>query len=217
MAENNITRLFLIRHGETEANLEKRYQGLTDYGLNERGISQAEKVGFRLAREPLSIIYSSTLKRARETAEKIAVHHNLEVITVETLKELNFGNWEGLTAEEIGRLYPEIFQKWTKGEFDIQIPGGENRKLFLERINQAISTIIEEHQGQTVAVVTHGGPIKSIICQSLGTEPRAFWNFRQDNGAINLIEYNQDYHTVMFINDTCHLNDGTIYAPPSFK
>ncbi len=204
--DNNITRLFLIRHAETEANSKKRYQGQTDHGLNEKGRKQAQRVGIRLASEPLSGIYSSVLERAKETAERIAIYHGLEVITMESLNELNFGDWEGLTAEEISKQYPELFRKWTNGELDIQIPGGENRKLFLERINKALSSILQTHQGKTVAVVTHGGPIKSIICQALRTEPNAFWHFREDNGAINLIEYNQGHHTVMFINDICHLN-----------
>lgn len=207
--QNEITRLFLIRHAETDANSGHRYQGLTDHRLNETGLWQARRLGERLASEPLSCVYSSTLTRAAETAEIIASHHNIKVLSLDSLKELDFGAWEGLTAEEIAQKYPDLFQRWVNGDFNVEIPGGERREAFLSRIKKAMSHIVNTHRGETVAVVSHGGPIKCIICDALATNPMAFWYFRLDNACVNLIEYNQDRHLVIYINDTCHLKSSS--------
>jgi broad specificity phosphatase PhoE len=208
MTENSeTTRLFLIRHAETDANSGHRYQGLTDNRLNEKGLWQARRLGERLSGEKLSAVYSSNLTRARETAEIIAGYHDLDVVTLKDLRELDFGEWEGLTGEEIAQTYPQLFERWVAGDFDVEIPGGEKRKLFLERVDNTLSQILDAHRGHTVALVSHGGPLKCILCDALATNPMGFWYFRLDNASVNLVEYDGDSHVVMFVNDTCHLRD----------
>jgi broad specificity phosphatase PhoE len=203
--KDQITRLFLIRHAETDANSGHRYQGLTDNRLNEKGLWQARRLGERLSGEPLRAVYSSTLKRARETAEIIASYHKLDVVSLQDLRELDFGQWEGLTAEEIAHKYPEIFQKWANGDFEAEIPRGEKRKTFLERIKQGLGGILSAHRGETITLVSHGGPLKCILCDALATNPMGFWYLRLDNASVNLIEYDKDRHVVIYVNDTCHL------------
>jgi len=199
-----LTRFLLIRHAQTELNAQLRYQGISDGELTEWGIWQAERLARRLKDNSLAAIYSSTLKRARQTAEIIASPHRIEVIALSELNELNFGKWEGLTSEEIEKKYPEAFQEWLKGNPEAEIPGGESRIIFKQRIEKVIGRLLTQHSGQTIALITHGGPIKTIISKILGENPDLFWKIRQDNASLNIIEFHSDHPVICLLNDTCH-------------
>lgn len=197
-------KVFLIRHAETELNAELRYQGISDGELTPKGVWQAQCLAKRLKTEPIAAIYSSALRRAHQTAEIIAEQHQIGVVALSELNELNFGEWEGLTAKEIEDNYPGIFKKWMMGNPDTQIPGGELRALLQQRIEKAINQLLAQHSNQTIAIVTHGGPIKVILSKILGGNPDLFWKIRSDNASLNIIEFHEDGSIICLLNDTCH-------------
>jgi alpha-ribazole phosphatase len=200
-----LTKLFLIRHGETQNNVELKYQGNSNQGLTEKGILQAESIAKYLQKENFEAIYSSALRRAFQTAEIIGSHHSLLPNTNKGLNEIDFGGWEGLTYNEIESQYPGVFEKWVSGADGTEIPGGEARTDFHRRISSAVSSITKSHPNGQIAIVTHGGPIKSILCNILEVNPTAFWRIKQSNTALNIVEFYEESGFINLVNDTCHL------------
>jgi len=122
--------LLLVRHGETALNSSERYWGHTDVKLGALGIKQAERLRELLAEENIDAIYSSNLERAWKTAEIIASRHKADIITCAELKEVNFGELEGLTFNEIAQRYPEVVKSWIEGKQGLKYPGGESLSEF---------------------------------------------------------------------------------------
>ncbi|CQR71281.1 Phosphoserine phosphatase 1 [Sporomusa ovata DSM 2662] len=200
-----MTRLIVVRHGQTVWNLERKYQGHSDIALTDKGLRQAEAVGARLAEEKIDAVYASDLSRAFKTAEYIAAKHSLTVSVVPALREIKFGDWEGLTYEQISAQWPGLLGKlWTTPD-ELQIPGGESFQQLKERAYAAIEKIVAAHPDQTVAVVAHGGTIGTILCAMLGIHLNHVWNIRQDNTAVNIIEYYDGRPTITLLNCVRHL------------
>lgn len=200
-----MTKIILVRHGQTTWNVEMKYQGQTDIHLTERGIMQAQMVADRLANEPVSAIYSSDLSRAFFTAGAIASKHNLQVIAVPELREINFGEWEGLTYTNINSGWPITMNKLFTSPQDVQIPGGESFPELKERASKALDKIVDNHADETIVVVSHGGTIRTLICAALSINLNYVWNIKQDNTAVSILEYYDNRIMVSLINDTCHL------------
>ena len=200
-----MTRLIVVRHGQTLWNLERKYQGHSDIALTDAGRKQAEAVAERLAEETIDAVYASDLSRAFKTAEYIAAKHNLLVNVVPELREIKFGDWEGLTYEEISERWPGMLGKlWTTPD-ELQIPGGETFHELKERAYAAIKKIVAAHPDQTVAVVAHGGTIGTILCAMLDIHLNHVWSIRQDNTAVNIIDYFDGRPTITLINCVRHL------------
>lgn len=199
-------RVYLVRHGETVWNAEMRFQGHSDISLTDQGKLQASALGKRLQREQFSSFYASDLGRAFETASIIASHHKLEVHQEPAFREINFGNWEGLTFEQIKEQYAEAAAKWWKEPFTNQVPGGESLEEVVERSMMALQKICQRHKGQNILIATHGGVIRSIICQVLGIDLNEYWRLRQDNMALNIIYFpSWDKGILELFNDCSHL------------
>ena len=147
------TRIILARHGETDWNLERRWQGHSDRPLNETGLAQAEELAEQLAGEPIAAVYSSDLVRAHETARIVAARLGLDVVAVPGLRERQFGSWEGLRDVEVEYRFPG-----THGP-----PDGETREEMLRRVLESLEAIAAAHDGETVLVVSHGGPIRALL------------------------------------------------------
>jgi probable phosphoglycerate mutase len=146
--------LYLVRHGETEWNLQRRIQGSTDIPLNDTGRDQARETGRLLARRSWDAIYASPLERAFETATIIAAEVGLPApIAVPELVERNYGAVEGMTGDEIEASYPN----------NAEVPGREERDAVVSRVLPALLEIANRHSGQSVLVVGHGGVIRSIL------------------------------------------------------
>ena len=157
------TRLLLIRHGETNWNKMGRFQGTIDIELTEEGKNQAILLSKRL-KNKFDYIYTSPLKRARETAEILTDSSNKDLNIVENMKEINFGSWEGLTIKEIREKYNDEFNKWKIDAQEGKIVGGEfSLKNASIRGTKCILDIVNKHRGQTIAVVAHGGIIKASL------------------------------------------------------
>jgi len=176
--------LLLTRHGETDWNRTDRWQGSTGPPLNDRGRQQAERLASSL--HAVDAIYSSDTTRARETASIVASHLGLSVVEDTRLREVNFGEWEGLTRAQIVERYPGALDRWSSGEGGDAPPGGEADTVMAARVLEALRVIADAHEGQCVVVVTSGGPIRAVQAHIAGIEQKvARRHFpRVDNCAV---------------------------------
>jgi broad specificity phosphatase PhoE len=203
-----ITRLILVRHGQTEWNRVERFRGRADVPLNATGLAQAEATGRRVADEwkPVAI-YSSPLSRAVKTAEAIAAHFDLSVQIYPGLVDMDYGQWQGLTPDEAKERWPDIHHAWHNAPHTAHIPGGETLDALRARAMETVSELAARHAGQTIVLVGHTVINRIILLGVLGLGNERFWHLRQDTCAINLFE--ADVQTGDFslvsLNDTCHL------------
>ncbi len=200
-------RLLLIRHGQTLWNAELRYQGQTDVPLNELGRRQAEALGRRLAGETLHAVYASDLQRAVDTAAPLAAIHRLDIITEPRLRELNFGEWEGCTFEEIRQRAPAAYQAWLRTPEQFSAPGGETGAQLRTRVQAWLDEVRARHAEQTIAVVAHGGSLMTLLQITLELPSEARWKFRMTHGSLSELHLYPDGWAVLArLNDTCHLD-----------
>lgn len=199
-------RLYIVRHGETLWNHTLKYQGQTDIPLNERGVQQAHSLGRRLKKEKFAAFYASDLKRAYDTASIIASYHGGKVEARKALREINFGQWEGLTREEINARFGDVARRWWCEPLATRLPDGETLGEVAERAVREITEIANRHPDEAVLVVSHGGTIRASIGYFLGLDLNNYWRLRQDNGALNIVDYLGDDRAVLVLfNDTSHL------------
>jgi broad specificity phosphatase PhoE len=201
-----MTRLILIRHGETEWNETKRFQGISDIPLSSKGAAQALSLARSLASEPLAAIYTSPLSRARQTAECLARYHSCPLRVVEDFKELNQGQLEGLTGEDLRRDFPGFISQWMEDPGETVLPGGESLGDLQRRAWEAAENLVRRHPEETVAVVAHSFVILAVLCRALELPLKAFRRFRQDPTAKNILEFSERGAALRCLNDTCHLS-----------
>ena len=156
------TTLYLVRHGETQWNLEHRFQGQKDSPLSPRGIKQINTLGPYFEKNHIDALYSSDLGRAMTTANIISQVTGLQVEALKALRERCFGIFEGLTHEPAREIQPQLFDQWRSGSMDVKVPGGESRQEMLDRVLPALYQIIDQHPGQKVAIVSHGGTLSAL-------------------------------------------------------
>ena len=202
-----MTKVILVRHGQTIWNLEMKYQGHCDIALTEKGVEQAMLAGERLASEDISAVYASDLSRALKTAECIAAKHNLPVTTIPELREINFGEWEGLTFEGMKDQWSEAVPNIFTHPDEAVIPGGETFREVKTRATKALEQLVAEHPDQTIVVVSHGATIRTVLCAVLNIHLNHLWNIKQDNTAVNMLEYYDDKIMVTLVNDVHHLDN----------
>ncbi|KAF1084494.1 Phosphoserine phosphatase 1 [Sporotomaculum syntrophicum] len=207
------SRLYLVRHGETNWNKETRFQGQVDVPLSEKGMEQAKALSKRLAGQNFAACFSSSLSRARETAAIIANPHHMSVQVMQDLQEMNFGYWEGLTAEEIQQKYDRESAAWWSRPLENRVPGGETLVELAERSVQSVKTIVQQYPEGQVLLVTHGGVIRCIVSAVLGIDLNQYWRLRQDNASLTIIDFYQwEKAILMLYNDCSHLAPGQV--PP---
>ncbi len=165
------TTLLLVRHGQSEGNARRIYQGQMDLPLTELGRRQAEALAERLACRDISLLYSSDLSRALETAWIVGRRLGLTPITDPRLREIDLGGWSGLTRDQVIARYGEEWERWSRGE-DIDHAGGESFERFWERIRSFIEDVLKRHPGETVLAVTHGGVSRILASKLLGLNLR---------------------------------------------
>lgn len=203
-----MTRMILVRHGQTEWNRVERFRGQADVPLNETGLAQAEATGQRVAAEwqPVAV-YASPLSRAVRTAEAIASRLGLPVQPHPALIDIDYGQWQGLTPDEVRQRWPEEIDAWYNAPRRARIPGGETLDELRERAMAAVRALAARHEGQTIALVAHTVVNRVILLAVLGLENDRFWRLRQDTCAVNVFEVEGDVFTLALLNDTCHLRD----------
>jgi len=205
-----MTRIILIRHGETVWNAEGRIQGHEDIALSERGVRQAQLVAERLSNIQIHAVYSSDLLRAKETAEIIAARHGLKVNPTSALREAYLGSWQGKTLAEVAETDPELVALWLSNSAVHRPPKAEKLEDVQARAVAAVKQITEDHPDQNVAVVAHGGPIKAIICWAIEAPISSMRLIRLDNGSITCIRGDKTRMRLEVCNDTCHLDSNKV-------
>jgi probable phosphoglycerate mutase len=199
-------RLILVRHGETDSNKAGLALGRKDVELNETGRWQAQRVADALQGQPIDAVYSSPLLRALDTARAVAERHHLPVQRDEGLIEMEIGEMEGLTFQQVRESYPQFLQLWLGGSAAYQsMPGGERLLDVQERAWQALGRICGEETQQTVVVVTHNFVLLTILCRVLGLELADFRRLRYGVAAVSAVQVQDGRMTVLSLNDTCHL------------
>jgi broad specificity phosphatase PhoE len=185
--------ILLLRHGQTDWNLQRRCQGISDLELNGSGVQQALEVAAALRYEPIRIIMSSPLKRAVQTAEVVRQRHaDVPIIVDKQLRELDHGYLEGLTFDEIKEKYPEFMARWRVAPASLPTPGGESLADVDARAWEALQRVIEIHSTGTVVLVTHNFPILSILCRITATDLNDYRRFRAEPCALTRIRYDKE-------------------------
>jgi len=196
-------KLILTRHGETIENQKGIMQGHLPGHLSKQGVEQAKKLALRLKHNEIDAIYSSDLKRALNTAQIITSKHNLAVIPCKELREIDFGELEGMTFDEIQRYYPD----WDGVDSNESIPNGESLSQFASRIELFIARLVEQTDDKTVLVVAHGGSLQVLVCILLGINTKHWWQIRLYSASLTIVEGYPDAVVLSLLNDTCHLED----------
>lgn len=208
-------RLLLVRHGETEWNRQTKFQGQIDIPLNDNGRSQSCKAQEFLKDIKFDFAVSSPMLRPKETAEIILQPHpQIELQLFDGLREIGHGLWEGKLETEIEQTYPGELEQWRTVPQDVQMPEGENLQQVRGRSMEAWQQIVSfalQKQLQTGLVVAHDATNKVLLCHILGLDNQYFWNFRQGNGAVSVIDYPQGLDglpVLQAMNITTHLGGG---------
>lgn len=202
-----MTRIYLIRHAEAEGNYYRRVQGWYDGGITSRGKLQIEALAERFRDTEINALYSSDLTRTRETAGAILKYHkDLALIPDERLREVNMGIWEDVMWGNASFDTPEQMALFANDPERWDIPGGEKFSVLQSRLVGAIEDIARRHDGQTIAIVSHGAAIRSVICHAKGVCSENIAEIPHgDNTCVALFEYENGRFTNLFFNDNSHL------------
>ncbi len=203
-----MTRMYLIRHAEAEGNLYRRAQGHWDGKVTALGKKQIDALEARFRGIQIDALYSSDLSRAVETAGAVARGRGLEIVTMPQLREMCMGAWEGQSWGDIAWRWPEQMAYFNNDPGKLSVPGGESFSQLQARIGGALMGIAEKHDGQTVAVVTHGMAIRCFLCGVMGLCSADIGGvLHGDNTSVSLLEIADGKVRVLFYNDNSHLGE----------
>jgi alpha-ribazole phosphatase len=200
------TRVVVVRHAETEESARGRCYGRLDVRLSARGLRQAQALAAALAGLSFAAVYASPLSRALDTARPIAAVQALEPIVVDALAELDFGEVEGLTYDEIEAARPELFRAWMDEPARVRFPGGEGLADLRARVLPALEQIRTRHEGEAVAVVAHGGVTRVVLAEALGLDDGALFRLDQAEGGVSVVDWLDGVPLVRAAN-------ATLYSP----
>ncbi|MFH1996215.1 MAG: histidine phosphatase family protein [Candidatus Omnitrophota bacterium] len=200
-------KLILIRHGQTDFNEQRRYSGYSNIPLNNAGIDQATRLRAKARRHTIDRIYSSDLMRAYQTAR--IIFGKRRVTKKRYLREIDFGQMEGLTADMITERFPSQYKIWLDTPHLARMPGGESIAAFSARVWKCFEDIRKKNSGKSVAIVSHGGPIRIILLGLMGKTIGDFWKIQQRNTAFNLVKFAQGAPKFIALNDITHRNDAS--------
>jgi broad specificity phosphatase PhoE len=209
-------RIILVRHGHTAWNVAEghapRFRGIVDLPLAQEGVAQAKATSRRLAATPLVAIYSSPLHRAARTAEIIAAPHGQPVQILPGLESVNYGDWTGQLHTDVAHRWPDLYHRWRRDPFSVQIPGGESPVALRDRAVATAHKVLARHAaGDTIALVSHQVVTKTLICTLAGLPDTSYWRVRQDLCNLSRFDYDPagirhgGKFTLTGLNDTCHL------------
>jgi broad specificity phosphatase PhoE len=210
------TRVYLCRHGATELSTEDRFAGAVDVLLSDDGRSQARRLGERLSSEPLAAVYSSPMKRTIETAKLASDGHNLPVTTIDGIREIAHGRWEGMTRAEVEHTFPEEYARYEDDPFSFAPVDGESGLLVTARALPALLALVAKHAGERILVVSHKATIRLLLSTLLGFDPRKYRDrLDQSPAALNVLDFKDVAHArLTLFNDTSHYG-GDVPAVPA--
>jgi broad specificity phosphatase PhoE len=200
-----MTRIILVRHGQTPWNKDKIFRGSRDIPLNDTGREEARLAGEWLKDEAMHAAYCSPLSRARDTGEAIAGPHGLKVSDLPGLTDLCYGDWEGLPLTEVKVKYADLYRRWEAAPHTVRFPRGETLDEVKHRAMAAVEEVVQRHPEQTVLLAAHRAVNKVLIAAFIGLDNSHFWRLGQDTTAINRFHGVNGVWHIMLVNDTCHL------------
>ena len=201
-----MTKIILVRHGHVEGISPERFRGRADLMLTAEGRQQAAAAARRIQASWTPVaVYTSPLSRCRATAAAIAEPFGLSPVTLDGLVDIDYGEWQGLTPEQVRARWPEPLATWYRAPDWAAIPGGETLQQVLTRTVTALREVIGRHPDGTVVLVGHDSVNRVMLLHMLGLPLSRYWRLGQDPCAINEIEFSADGFTVLSMNETYHL------------
>jgi alpha-ribazole phosphatase len=201
------TRLLLVRHAEPEESMHGRCYGSLDVPLSAAGLRRAAGLGAALRELSMAAVYTSPLQRGLETARAIAVAQGLEPVVRQELRELDFGELEGMSYDEIAAERPELFRFWMEDPAAVRFPGGEGLAQLRARVLPAVADIRARHEGEAAAVVAHGGVVRVVLADVLGIPDAAFFRIDQSYGGLSVVDWIEGVPIVQVVS-------AVLYSPP---
>lgn len=198
---------YIVRHGQTNWNILGKTQGHGNSDLTAKGIEQATELAESIVNYPIDYIYSSDLGRAVQTAQILGDKLNIKVEETEALREMGFGEWEGLLIDEIKTNYANIYTTWRNEPHLAQIPGGETLHLIKDRVDSFIQSLNEKYDDKHILLVTHSVTVRVMLLAFLNSGMENIYRIKQDNTALNIVEYRDYGPVVIKMNDTSHIKD----------
>ena len=198
-------RLLAVRHGETAWSRERRFAGSRDVPLSPEGRRQCAAVAQALAAFPVAAVYASPLARARESAETVAAARGAPLTIVPEFREIAFGDWEGITRDEVALRFPADYAVWRDAPERFAPPGGERLTAVADRVGRGLAALRAAHDGHTVVLVSHAIVTRLLILAALGLGPERLWSVETSPAGISEIEYRDDWVTVHRVNTLAHL------------
>ncbi len=201
--------IYLIRHGQTDANVSGIYQGNMDVPLNAKGVKQAELIAWRLRNMAIDNVYVSSLKRAMDTCSAILEYHDLTPVIEPDLQEISLGDWQGKSRADVKNEYADYIEE-RKAKDDAHttpFPGGESFANFEKRATNIFYDILERQNGNNIVIVTHGGIIKALVRHILDFDPKKARDYDVYNTSITRLRYDKqkDRLKLITLNDVAHL------------
>ena len=207
-----MTKVYIVRHCETDGNALKIFQGHTDNDINEMGAKQLVALGERFKNIPLDKVYTSPLIRAHKTALAVSNARNTPLFIDQGLIEINGGVYEGKTFSELKNTYPDFAEMWESKTWEFAPENGETMPDAYDRIWNTVTKIVKENEGKTIAIVSHGFVIRSYFCRILYNDIKKFRELEYGfNTSVSLLEF-EDENTpkITYLNDLSHLTDDLI-------
>ncbi|WP_071121492.1 histidine phosphatase family protein [Romboutsia timonensis] len=197
-----MVKLILVRHALTVDNQKSRLSGHIDSYISEEGKEQIDKITNYLKDFDIDKIYTTTSSRTKDTVKKLSELKSIEIIEKESLKEISFGDFEGLTFDEIKDKYPKEFQDMIEKGYEYKYPNGESLIDSYNRVCIELDNIISNNDDRTILICSHGGTIRNIITYLISNSYKYHWNFKIDNGSVTILEVQDGFTVITAMNNT---------------
>lgn len=197
-----MVKLILVRHALTVDNQKSRLSGHIDSSISEEGKEQIDKITNYLKDFDIDKIYTTTSSRTKDTVKKLSELKSIEIIEKESLKEISFGDFEGLTFDEIKDKYPKEFQDMIEKGYEYKYPNGESLIDSYNRVCIELDNIISNNDDRTILICSHGGTIRNIITYLISNSHKYHWNFKIDNGSVTILEVQDGFTVITAMNNT---------------
>lgn len=197
-----MVKLILVRHALTVDNQKSRLSGHIDSSISEEGREQIDKITNYLKDFDIDKIYTTTSSRTKDTVKKLSELKSIEIIEKESLKEISFGDFEGLTFDEIKDKYPKEFQDMIEKGYEYKYTNGESLIDSYNRVCIELDNIISNNDNRTILICSHGGTIRNIITYLISNSYKYHWNFKIDNGSVTILEVQDGFTVITAMNNT---------------
>jgi phosphoserine phosphatase len=201
-------KLLLVRHGHVDGIRPERFRGRRDVPLSQQGVQQAIEVAEHIAQRQRPVaVYTSPLRRCTETASAIAAATGIEVQVLADLIDLDYGDWQWLTRDDVRNRWPDLIERWDTAPHLVRFPHGDSFQDLIARISNVLRMLIDRHAGDTVVIVGHDSGNRALLLQLLDQPASSFWRFTQDPCGLSDIEIAGNGARLIRLNDTSYLRD----------